>query len=150
MPDAALRTELERLARAGLPETHIDNQIQVVRPQEQIIGLLELENIEFESGSARLTPRGRQIAERVRAVLARIPQQRVTVVGHTDNEGGARSNLRLSRQRAETVVGVLAETLDRNRFDIEAYGESRPIATNDTPAGRQRNRRIEFRIEENG
>ena len=70
------------------------------------------------------------------------------VEGHTDNSGEARQNKQLSAQRARAVADQLEQSgIDRDRIEVEDYGETRPIAGNDTPEGRASNRRVEIVIE---
>jgi outer membrane protein OmpA-like peptidoglycan-associated protein len=69
------------------------------------------------------------------------------VEGHTDSTGKENYNQWLSEKRAETVADFLAgRGLDPTRIQIIGYGEMRPVATNETPEGRQQNRRVELHI----
>ena len=71
----------------------------------------------------------------------------VTVVGHTDSSGADAYNQQLSQRRAESVQQFLvSQGIDRSRLEARGYGESRPVADNGTPAGRERNRRVEFNV----
>ena len=146
VPAADARSSIETAFRSALPDIDIDNRIEVVAPEAQISEMLELENIEFETDSDQLTARGRDVVERVRAVLAQIGDFDIEIAGHTDSIGDAAYNLDLSQRRARTVLATLAETLPRDSFSARGYGETQPTAENDTPEGRQKNRRIEFRI----
>ncbi len=70
------------------------------------------------------------------------------MIGHTDNVGDDASNMELSRKRSEAVRDYLvSKGLNFSRFNVEYYGESRPIDNNDTPEGRKRNRRVEMIIQ---
>lgn len=103
--------------------------------------------VEFEFDSDVLTPGGRQTVAEVAATLASLPQVRVEIAGHTDDVGENDFNMDLSQRRAESVREYLVELgLARARFATTGYGETRPIADNETPEGRQRNRRTEFRV----
>jgi OOP family OmpA-OmpF porin len=69
------------------------------------------------------------------------------VHAHTDSKGRKADNQRLSDARAESVVDYLAEKgVARDRMIARGFGEDQPIASNDTPEGRARNRRVEFRV----
>ena len=71
----------------------------------------------------------------------------VEIGGHTDNVGDAASNLQLSQQRAEAVRNFLVnQGVDQAMLTARGYGETKPIASNDTEQGRFRNRRIEFTV----
>lgn len=103
----------------------------------------------FESGSDRLSQDARRMLSEAAAVMRRFPQETIVIEGHTDNLGPAAANRELSRRRAEAAVAYLAETegLPRGRFVVQAYGETRPQASNRLPEGRELNRRIEIKGE---
>jgi OOP family OmpA-OmpF porin len=77
------------------------------------------------------------------------PRSQIVIEGHTDSYGDDGANLTLSRRRAEAIGAYLSGTLGVQSFRISAvgYGETQPIASNDTPQGRERNRRIDVIIE---
>jgi outer membrane protein OmpA-like peptidoglycan-associated protein len=80
-------------------------------------------------------------------VLRQYPQHQIQVEGHTDATGGDDFNLQLSRDRASSVrTELVAGGVDASKITAEGFGETRPVATNDTPAGRQQNRRVEIVI----
>jgi OOP family OmpA-OmpF porin len=107
--------------------------------------------VEFEFDNDVLTAEGRETVEEVAALLRSLPGVDVEISGHTDSTGDDAFNLDLSQRRADAVRTYLVEQgLSGARFETAGFGETRPIADNDTPEGRQRNRRTEFRvIEEN-
>lgn len=98
----------------------------------------------FDSGSAALKPEAEvTLARAASAIAAR--RGSVRIEGHTDAEGDAESNLRLSQQRAAAVRDALAARgIDRSRLETAGHGASRPIASNDSAEGRARNRRVEL------
>lgn len=101
--------------------------------------------IRFASGSDRPAPEAATALETIASALARVPEARVTVVGHTDNTGSATANRRLSRDRARAVANALiALGADPGQVAIEGRGEQEPVASNATEEGRRLNRRIEF------
>jgi OmpA-OmpF porin, OOP family len=103
--------------------------------------------IEFESGSAFLTPRGKQILDEMAATLQTLKGQKVEVIGHTDDQGLRVSNVALSQARAEAVKTYFAaKGLDSSLITTSGVGPDRPVASNATGDGRARNRRIEFRL----
>ena len=74
------------------------------------------------------------------------PDLKLVIEGHTDDVGAAASNLSLSEKRAEAVRRYLVETygVDKDRLQAKGFGASKPTAGNDTPEGRQQNRRVEL------
>lgn len=103
--------------------------------------------IEFDSGSATLRASSAGILDEVAAAVSRLGARTVEVVGHTDNQGNPNNNLILSRARAETVKAYLVRKgIDAARIVTNGMGDAQPVSDNDTPEGRTRNRRIEFRI----
>lgn len=105
------------------------------------------EQIQFETGKAIIQPVSFPILDSVVQVMNDYPQLEVRIEGHTDNVGGDSTNLALSKDRADAVFEyLLAAGIDGRRLSTEGYGETRPIDTNKTPQGRQKNRRVEFHI----
>jgi outer membrane protein OmpA-like peptidoglycan-associated protein len=99
----------------------------------------------FETGSAQLTSVAREKLARVSGILAAQPDLHIMVEGHTDDVGGADRNQRLSEQRAQSVLTYLVQQkIPLTTVDIAGFGESRPVAPNDTAQGRQQNRRVEI------
>ena len=72
----------------------------------------------------------------------------IEIAGHTDNVGSPETNIKLSKERAESVRQYLLQTygLPQNMVAAQGYGDAQPIASNDTPDGREKNRRVVFRI----
>lgn len=106
----------------------------------------------FDSGSIQIKEGARKLAVEIANLLSQYDGYDVTVAGHTDNvpitSGRYDSNWELSTLRALEFMKVLFENpdLDQRRFSAIGYGEYRPIASNDTPEGRARNRRVEVTI----
>jgi outer membrane protein OmpA-like peptidoglycan-associated protein len=85
---------------------------------------------------------------RLATVFNQYPNTRIRIEGHTDSTGSEEYNLQLSQRRAEAVKQLLVSNgVSSNRITVLGYGESRPRAGNDTPSGRQLNRRVEIYIE---
>ncbi|GAB4551118.1 MAG: hypothetical protein Tsb0017_00630 [Geothermobacteraceae bacterium] len=110
---------------------------------------LELD-LHFATGTCRLLPGNESELARGEQFLRRHPGARVVVEGHTDSVGPASWNRILSRQRAEKVALMLCRQLGLplENFEIIGYGESRPVADNQTQSGRERNRRVVLRFAE--
>lgn len=108
--------------------------------------LLADSNIEFATGSARIAPTSAGLLDQLaRAVIG--CDVGVTVEGHTDSTGSAALNERLSLARAEAVRDALViRGASADLLDAEGYGAAWPVASNETPEGREQNRRIEFSV----
>ncbi len=108
---------------------------------------LELQ-ILFELGSAKILPESEDILQQVGEILEKWEKVTVEVAGHTDATGGEALNQKLSQKRAESVRDYLLENfeIEGSRLVAKGYGESKPIAPNDTPEGRQMNRRVEINV----
>jgi len=107
-----------------------------------------LKRVEFATNSAVLLPQSFPILDEVYALLKANPDvTKVAVQGHTDNRGGKDLNTKLSQDRAESVMRYLiGKGVVASRLSATGYGFDKPIDTNDTAEGRQRNRRVEFHI----
>ncbi len=102
-----------------------------------------IEGLEFEFDKAVITPRGRRVVDRVATRLRECPDVRLYVDGHTDSRGSDAYNLGLSRRRAASVRSYLIERgIRAGRLQSRGFGESQPVASNETDAGRARNRRV--------
>lgn len=103
--------------------------------------------IEFPSGSWALTDEAKTRIDMEFLDLAKgFREARIRIEGNTDNVGSDQMNKELSRKRAVSVAGYLAKWFDRNRFVVVGNGSDKPVAENNTPEGRQRNRRTDFEI----
>lgn len=122
-----------------------DIRLKKVEVGESIV----LNNIFFDTGAARLRPESYAELGILYKLMVENPSLKIEITGHTDNVGSAGVNQRLSEERARAVVEFLIERgVDRERLSYRGYGFDKPIATNDTPEGRQMNRRTEFEIVE--
>ncbi len=106
-----------------------------------------LSELSFGVASATLGPRGKAYIRQQMAELPIQPQSKFKIIGHTDNVGSADSNLTLSFARAKAVKEYfVASGIDEDLIEASGQGESAPIASNDTPEGRKKNRRVEVII----
>jgi len=106
-----------------------------------------LNNLFFDSNQAVLKPRSRTELDRLVEFLRQDPSLRVEVAGHTDNVGTPAANLTLSQRRAQAVLAYLSSHgVPAARLRAKGYGETKPLAANDSEAHRAQNRRIELRI----
>jgi outer membrane protein OmpA-like peptidoglycan-associated protein len=103
--------------------------------------------IEFDTGQAAIRPSSAIVLEKALSVLTEYPSVRIQIIGHTDNKGTREHNLDLSQQRADAVKAhLIARGVAPNRIESKGEGPDVPLTTNDSQAGRQKNRRIEFRV----
>lgn len=100
----------------------------------------------FDTGKYELRPEAKEELDRAADSIREHPGSRVTIEGHTDNVGTSPANLKLSLDRANAVRDYLAGALQGFEFRTAGYGETRPIASNDDDAGRQKNRRVDILI----
>ncbi len=106
-----------------------------------------LKNVFFETASAALRPESTAELHRLQHLLEENPQLHIQINGHTDDVGSEEDNLLLSENRARAVYDYLVrQGINPERLRYKGYGETRPIATNETPEGRQENRRTEFEV----
>ncbi|WLP94096.1 OmpA family protein [Psychrobacter sp. M13] len=104
-------------------------------------------NITFSFDDATLNASFRPTLSKLAQTMNQYNQNTVTIAGHTDSKGAASYNQGLSRDRAYAVANYLtANGVPANRINVVAYGESRPVASNDSEYGRQQNRRVELTI----
>jgi len=104
-----------------------------------------VDGLTFLSGSAELTDSAREVLDSVAASLRQIPGARARVSAHTDNYGDSDVNMKLSQDRAFSVARYLVgQGITKDRLEARAFGETRPIDTNSTVAGRRYNRRVEI------
>lgn len=104
-----------------------------------------LPGVVFAEGSAQLTPEAKAILEAVASRLVR-EEGSLEVAGHTSSTGSAEFNMMLSQKRAESVRDFLiSQGVEASRLTAQGYGEEQPVATNETKAGQQANKRVEIR-----
>lgn len=127
---------------AGQKALSADQAKTQVKLDEALAGKI----VEFESGSDKLTDKGKAVLDEL-APMFKDSTGKVEIGGHTDSDGNDAANKSLSQRRAETVKKYLVDKgNDAARFTAMGYGETKPIADNSTPEGKQRNRRIEFQL----
>ena len=106
------------------------------------------ENLNFEFGSAKLTPESVPTLNDLVDILKAYPSVQVKLEGYTDNVGDAAENKKLSLARADATKEIMVTSgIDAGRITTAGYGEERPIASNDTEEGRAKNRRLELVVQ---
>ena len=109
--------------------------------------VLTLSDVLFDVGHATLKEGGHRTVGQLSAFLQQYPERRVLIEGHTDNTGSLELNMDLSRRRAESVKAALLEMgISPDRIATTGFGPTYPVASNDSAAGRQQNRRVEIII----
>jgi len=112
---------------------------------ESLAGVME--GIEFDTDKDTIRPESQATLERAVEVMKKYPDLRVEIGGHTDSRGGYRHNVDLSQRRAASVKAFMVDAgVDATRMETQGFGPDQPIASNETPDGRARNRRIEFKV----
>lgn len=121
--------------------------VEVSRPAENEIEVQLTNDILFDFDSAALRTESQQTLRDLATNFQRYPDETISVEGHADNVGSAEYNQNLSERRASSVKDYLsAQGVAGSRVTATGYGETRPKASNDTPEGRQLNRRVEIHI----
>ncbi len=106
-----------------------------------------LRGVNFETDSARLTVEAKRLLDDSATTMKNQANLKVLVAGHTDSNGAESYNQTLSGERAESVRQYLiSKGVEGSRLSAEGFGESQPLASNDTAEGRADNRRVEFRL----
>lgn len=145
----ATRDKIGSQVTASLNPTYtVNNRLQVSEAaQARIDSMLEGKIVEFESGSAILSPVGQQVLDELLPVLKGLNGKKMQVTGHTDASGARLANVVLSRSRAAAVKAYLVSRgLTDADILAQGMGPDQPLVSNDTPEGRAKNRRIEFKI----
>jgi outer membrane protein OmpA-like peptidoglycan-associated protein len=109
-------------------------------------GRVATQGIYFDTGSDRIRPESTPTLKEIGVMLKEHPELKLTIEGHTDNVGSAQSNQTLSEKRAAAVRQFLVDSyqVDGSRLQAKGFGASKPAAKNETPEGRQQNRRVEL------
>ncbi len=132
--EAELRAQLQG---TGVSISRNGNQIILNMPS----------NITFDTDQSAVKPQFYSTLNSVVLVLRKYNRSLVDVLGFTDSTGSPQHNQALSQERARSVADYLtSQGLDPRRFYVQGYGESQPVASNDTPEGRAANRRVEIQI----
>ena len=119
---------------------------QILETTDTARGLIvNMPDVLFDTGKADLQPVARERLAKVAGILIAYPDIRVEIDGYTDSTGSLEFNQQLSQQRADAVRNYLAsQGVNSSAIRTQGFGPSQPIASNDTPSGRQQNRRVEL------
>ena len=151
---AALIQRLEAQARVKEQFEQVEKmftptEARVFREGDNII--LRLTGLTFDSGMSQIKPESFDLLAKVEKAIDVFPRSELIIEGHTDSHGGDELNQKLSQERAESVQQYMinAMRIPTYRLIATGYGETRPVASNETAAGRERNRRIDIVIKPN-
>ena len=156
------RDQLDRYSRTGVPLRlsfgmyrgpqlipALNKAIASYQPPPPPPAVVTLNSMSlFDSGKAQLKDGTTRVMVDALEMIKAHPDKRILVAGYTDNVGNPDSNLKLSTARAEAVRGWLIEAsgIPATQFAIQGYGDTRPVASNDTAEGRAKNRRVEITL----
>jgi outer membrane protein OmpA-like peptidoglycan-associated protein len=130
-----------------IKEALVDAEAASLGREGELLAITLKGDVTFAPGAVTVKPKLTDEIRKIARVLARYPRSRVSVEGHSDSQGDETYNLKLSRKRAEAVKDLLVKFgVAEHRIKVEAFGESQPIATNNTEEGRRRNRRVEIKV----
>ena len=131
---------------ANVERSFHSEEAKVLREGNDII--IRLVGLTFPSAKATIEQQSFGLLTKVRDAINSFPESTISVLGNTDSHGGDEQNLQLSKDRAEAVKQYLLvnTNLNASRIEVIGYGESKPIASNETAAGRAANRRVEVVI----
>lgn len=144
--DSLRRANEEASARLDSALTRLRSLVtEITNLQETSRGLvISLSDILFDVNRATLKPGAESNVRRIAAILQQYPDKQISVEGHTDATGSDAYNQRLSEDRAASVrASLVAGGVSPGVITSRGFGKVQPVATNDTPAGRQQNRRVE-------
>lgn len=129
---------------AALRQSLQNSGVNIERRNDNIVITMP-DAISFATGRAYIQPQFYATLNNLAYTLNQYPETRIQIEGHTDNVGSDSDNLRLSQQRAESVRNYLASNgIMATRMQAIGYGESRPLADNNSDYGRAQNRRVEI------
>lgn len=149
VPNEATRQQVLSTLSTSFDQNYgIKQSLRIGGSKQQVLDLaLANRIVQFESGSAILTPAGRVVLDEMAVAILKINNPSIQIIGNTDNVGVHDSNVALSLARANAVKAYLAaKGIPASTLSVSGMGPDNPVADNNTDAGRARNRRIDFKI----
>jgi len=151
--EGVLKSQEKQLARASTQvrfQQAMDEARKVLSKDDALVYqqgnklIFRLKRVNFKSGAAFIPQNSEQLISKVDSIIKKLDAKKVIVQGHTDSVGSAKINKKLSKARASAVAKYLASLRGGYKIAYSGYGESHPIASNETPAGRATNRRVDL------
>lgn len=151
--EGVLKTQKEQLARASTQvrfQQAMDEAQKVLSQGDALVYqqgnklVFRLKRVNFRSGTAVVPELSKLLISKVNAIIKKLDAEKVIVQGHTDSVGSARINKKLSTERATGVANYLFSLRGGYKITYAGYGESHPIVSNETKAGRATNRRVDL------
>jgi len=143
----AVFTVADSIPGKGLVTNNIEVGFATQKVHETLVEVLRMNNVYFDHGQVRPREKSVPALDKVAKVLKDNPGSRIRIEAHTDNVGPVKDNQALTEKRAKAIQEELVKRgVEANRLDIAGFGESKPIATNETTEGRAENNRIEFKV----
>jgi outer membrane protein OmpA-like peptidoglycan-associated protein len=137
-----LKTDTNKLN----PMDNADVAIKLNQEEAEVLKKA-FDNLEFATAKDVIKQESLSSLDELAGLMAKKPNWRLKISGHTDNQGKAVTNMKLSEKRAKAVMNYLvSKGIAADRFKVEWFGSKKPIADNKTEAGRQKNRRVEMLI----
>lgn len=138
----------EKAAAKPKAETEAQAKVEADAAKTKIAKLLQIENIEFEVGKGTLTSKGEATVDKLANILKEYTHIKIEIAGHTDSDGSAVFNQKLSQDRVDTVKKrLVSKGVSASRLNATGYGESKPLVPNTTDENKQKNRRVEINIQ---
>ena len=141
---ARVKEQFEQVEKMFSP-----HEARVFREADTII--LRLFGLSFDSGASQIKPENFDLLTKVEKAIDVFPRSELIINGHTDSQGSDNQNQKISQERAESVQQYIINVMriPMYRLIASGYGETRPVSSNETEAGRARNRRIDVVIRPN-
>lgn len=136
-----------------VPEGSLEDQIvKFIQDDSQKVDKktwFNFDRLLFDTGKSTLKTESQEQIDKTIAILKAFPKVKIKIGGYTDNVGDAKSNMKLSSDRATVVMdAIVAGGIDKSRLESEGYGDKNPTSTNDTEEGKAMNRRIAISVRE--
>jgi len=141
------KSEAKEKARLAALQSQKEAEAKKAEMKTKIANLLKLENIEFNVNKSTLTAKGEATVDKLAVILKEYTSINLEIAGHTDSDGSAEYNQKLSQSRVDMVKSkLIANTINPSRLTAKGYGETQPLVPNTSKANKQRNRRVEINI----